>query len=87
MTLSCKNGGYVFLIKLDLMPSISLWKEFELLQILNNLSINHLIRLILYENDANLREALYRPICDMVEVWDFDYRYLKWIHQGEWWND
>ena len=55
MTLSCKNGGYVFLIKLDLMLSISLWKEFELLQILNNLSINHLIRVILYENDAKLQ--------------------------------
>ena len=34
------------------MLSISLWKEFQLLQILNDLSIKHLIKLILYENDV-----------------------------------
>ena len=44
MTLSIKNGGYAFLIRLGLM--------FQLLQILNNLSIRHLIKLILYENDV-----------------------------------
>ena len=38
MTLSIKNGRYAFLIRLDLMFSMSLWKEFQLLQILNNLS-------------------------------------------------
>ena len=27
MTLSIKNGGYAFLIRLDLMLSMSLWKE------------------------------------------------------------
>ena len=43
MTLSIKNGGYAFLIRLDLMFSMSLWKEFQLLQILNDLSIKHLI--------------------------------------------
>ena len=21
-----------------------------------------------------------------VEMWDFDYQYLKWIYQGKWWN-
>ena len=42
-----KNGGYVFLIRLDLMFSMSLWKEFQLLQILNNLSFKHLIKLII----------------------------------------
>ena len=52
MTLSIKNGGYVFLIKLDLMFSMLLWKESQLLQILNGLSIKHLIKLILYENDV-----------------------------------
>ena len=52
MTLSIKNGGYVFLIKLDLMFSMLLWKESQLLQILNDLSIKHLIKLILYENDV-----------------------------------
>ena len=37
MTLSIKNGGYAFLIRLDLMFSMSLRKEFQLLQILNGL--------------------------------------------------
>ena len=54
MTLSIKNGGYAFLIRLDLMLSMSLWKEFQLLQILNDLYIRHLIKLILYENDVKL---------------------------------
>ena len=31
MTLSIKSHGYVFLIGLDLMISMSLWKEFHLL--------------------------------------------------------
>ena len=52
MTLSIKNWGYAFLIRLDLMFSMSLCKEFQLLQILINLSIRHLIKLILYENDV-----------------------------------
>ena len=46
MTLSIKNGGYAFLIILDLMLSMSLWNEFQLLQILNDLSIKLLIKLI-----------------------------------------
>ena len=54
MTLSIKNGGYAFLMRLDLMFSMSLWKEFQLLQILNNWSIKHLIKLIFYENDVKL---------------------------------
>ena len=37
MTLSIKNGRYAFLIRLDLMFSMSLWKEFQLLQILSDL--------------------------------------------------
>ena len=44
MTLSIKNGGYAFLIRLDLMFSMSLCKEFELLQILNALSIRQLFK-------------------------------------------
>ena len=63
MTLSIKNGGYSFLIRLDLMFPLSLWKEFQLLQILNDLSPKHLIKLILYENDVKLLklgEGLYR---------------------------
>ena len=53
MTSLIKNGGYVFLCisRLDLMLSMSLWKEFQLLQILNDLYTKHLIKLILYEND------------------------------------
>ena len=51
MTLLNKNGGYTFLIWSDLMFSLSLWKEFQLLQILNDLSIKHLIKLTLYQND------------------------------------
>ena len=39
MTLSIKNGGYASLINLTSMLSVSLWKEFQLLQILNDLSI------------------------------------------------
>ena len=50
MALLIENSGYVFLIRLDLIFSMSLWKEFQLLQILNDLSIRHLIKLILYEN-------------------------------------
>ena len=38
MTLSIKNGGYAFLVRLNLMFPMSLWKEFQLLQILNDLS-------------------------------------------------
>ena len=54
MTLSNKNGGYTFFIRLDLMLSMSWWKAFQLLQILNDLSITYLIKLILYENDVKL---------------------------------
>ena len=51
MTLSIKNGGYAWL---DLMFSMSLRKEFQLLQILNDLFIKHLIELILHVNDVKL---------------------------------
>ena len=54
MTLSISNGGYAFSTRLDLMISMSFGKEFQLLQILNNLSIKHLIKLTLYENDKKL---------------------------------
>ena len=54
MTLLIKNGRYAFLIRLDLMFSMLFWKEFQLLQILNDLSIKHLMKRILYENDVKL---------------------------------
>ena len=62
MTLSIKNDRYAFLIRLDLMFSMSLWKEFQLLQILNDLSIRHLIKLILYENDVKLLKFKRSPV-------------------------
>ena len=84
MTLSIKNGGYAFLIRLDLMLFMTLWKEFQLLQIINDLSTKHLIKIILYENDVKLLKFKGRPVyADMryvCEVWDFDYWYLKWEH-------
>ena len=49
MTLSIINGGYAFLMGLDLMLSMSLWKEFQLLQILNDLAIKHLLKVILWK--------------------------------------
>ena len=62
MTLLIKNGGYEFLIRLDLMFPMSLWKEFQLLQILNDLYVKHLIKLILYENDVKLLECNRNPV-------------------------
>ena len=62
MNLSIKNGRYAFLIGLKLMLSMSLWKEFQLLQVLNDLSTKHLIKLILYENDVKLLKFKRRPV-------------------------
>ena len=61
MTLLIKNGGYALLIRLDVMFSMS-WKDFQLLQILNDLSIRHLIKLILYENDVKLLKFKRSPV-------------------------
>ena len=72
MTLSIKNGEYAFVIRLDLMLSMSSWKEFQLLQILNNLFIKYLIKLISYENDVkilNLWEDLYTCYSILVLKW------------------
>ena len=62
MTLPIKNGGYAFLIRLDLMFSMLLWEEFQLLQILNYPSIKYLIKLILYENDVKLLKFKRSPV-------------------------
>ena len=62
MTLSIKDGGYVVLITIDLMLSMSLWKEFQFLQILNDLFIKHLIKLILHENDVKLLKFKRSPV-------------------------
>ena len=53
---------------------MSLWKNLQLLKILNDLSVKHLLKLILNENDVKLwklRKVMYRLICDMFDVWDF----------------
>ena len=57
MALSTKNSGYAFLIRLDLMFSMSIGNEFQLSKILNGLSIKHLIKLILYENDVKFLKS------------------------------
>ena len=62
MTSSIKNGGYAFLIRLDLDFFMSLWKEFQLLQLLNDLSVRYLIKLILYENDVKLLKFKRSPV-------------------------
>ena len=62
MTLSIKNGGYAFLIRSDLILFMSLCKEFQLLQILNDFYIKHLIKLVLFENDVKLLKFKRRPL-------------------------
>ena len=62
MTLSIKNDGYAFSIRLNLMLSMSLWKEFQLLQILNDLSIKDLFKLILYEINVKLLKFKRGPV-------------------------
>ena len=54
MILSIKNGRYAFSKRLDLMFSMSLWKEFQLLQILNDLSIRYLIKLHLFKKQLKV---------------------------------
>ena len=53
MTLSIKNGRSAFLRRLDSIFSISFWKEFGLLQNLNDLSVKYLIKLIFFGNAVN----------------------------------
>ena len=62
MTLLIRNGGYAFLIRFDLMFSISFSKDFQLLQILDDLSIKHSIKLTLQENDVKLLKSQRRPV-------------------------
>ena len=62
MNLLIRNGGYEFWIRLDFMFSMSSWKEFQLLQILNDLFIKHLIKLILHENDVKLWKFKRSPV-------------------------
>ena len=50
------------MIKLNLIFSMSLRKEFQLLQTLNELSIKNLIKLILSENDVKLLKFKRSPI-------------------------
>ena len=55
MILSIKNGRYAFSKRLDLMFSMSLWKEFQLLQILNDLPIRYLIKLHLFKKQLKVQ--------------------------------
>ena len=41
---------------------MSLWKEFQLLQFLNVLSIGHLIKQVLYENDVQVLKFKRSPV-------------------------
>ena len=75
MTLSINNGGYTFLIS-----PMSLWREFQWLQVLNDLSMKHLINIISNENKrklSNLRETPYSSIYDMFEVQNINYQCLE----------
>ena len=75
MTLSINNGGYTFLIS-----PMPLWREFQWLQVLNDLSMKHLINIISYENKgklSNLRETPYSSIYDMFEVQNINYQSLE----------
>ena len=64
MTLSIKNGGYAFLIRLDLIFSVFM----EVVPIVTNfkqpffLSIKDLIKLILDENDVKLLKFKRSPV-------------------------
>ena len=62
MMLLIKNNGYGFSIRLGLMFSMSLWKNFQLLQILNDLSIKHLIKVILNESNVKLLKFKKSPV-------------------------
>ena len=67
MTLSIKNFAYAFLRRLDLIFSMSLWKESRLLQMLNDLSIRYLIKLILHESDVKLLK--FKSSSVWVDLW------------------
>ena len=61
MTVSISNGGHKFWKRLDWILSMSSKKEFQLIQILNDLSIKNLIKLIWYGNDIKLFKFKRRP--------------------------
>ena len=72
MTLLIKNGEYAFLIRLNIMFSMSSWKDFQLLQTLS--TIKHFIKLILNENDAKLLKFQSSPVwVDLWHVWSVRY--------------
>ena len=62
MILLIKNSRCGLLTRLDLMFSLSLWKEFQLLQILYDLFIKNVTELILYENDVKLLKFKRSPV-------------------------
>ena len=68
LNLELRYGGYGFLMRLDLMFSVSLQEQFQLLQILNDLSIRHLIKLILCDNNVKFLKFKRSLVYDMFEV-------------------
>ena len=61
MTSSIKNCRYAFLIRLDLMFSV-IMKGVPIITNLNEISIRHLIKLILYENDVKILKFNRSPV-------------------------
>ena len=77
MILSIKNEEDAFLIRLDLMLPMSLWKEFQLKEILNVLFIKHLINLILFKNDVKVLKSWRRPVyVHLWYVWSVRFSFL-----------
>ena len=63
MTLLIKKSGYICTFKkLRLNVSMSLWKEFQLLQILKDLSIISFLKPLLYENNVKLLKSKRSPV-------------------------
>ena len=59
------------------MFSMSLWNQFQLLQISNDLSIKNLIKLILYENDVKLLKLKRSPVyVNLWYVWNVRFWFL-----------
>ena len=61
MTLSIKKARYAFLLRFDLMFSV-IMKGVPIITNLNEISIQHLIKLILYENDVKILKFNRSPV-------------------------
>ena len=61
MTLSIKKARYAFLLRFDLMFSV-IMKGVPIITNLNEISIQHLIKLILYENNVKILKFNRSPV-------------------------